>query len=90
MAKIQIERNHTKSVADVKAGIDSMMDRMKAMGVDTRWEGDTLHVKGTGVKGTVDVTGAKVAVNLDLGMPASLMKGKIEEKIRQGLDSKLA
>jgi putative polyhydroxyalkanoate system protein len=90
MAKINISKNHSKSVADVKAGIDGMMDRMKSMGVDTRWEGDTMHVKGSGVKGTVDVTADKVAINLDLGMPASLMKGKIEEKIRQGLDSKLA
>lgn len=90
MAKIALEKNHTKNVADVKSGIDSMMERMKSMGVDTRWEGDTLHVKGSGVKGTVDVTASKVAVNLDLGMPASLMKGKIEEKIKQGLESKLA
>ncbi len=63
---------------------------MKAMGVDTDWQGDTLYVNGKGVKGTVDVTSSNVAINLDLGMPASLMKGKIEEKIRDGLDRKLA
>lgn len=90
MAKIDIDRKHSKSVADVKAGIDGMMDRMKQMGVETTWQGDTLHVKGPGVKGTVAVTNASVAIKLDLGLPASLMKGKIEEKIIRGLDKGLA
>ena len=90
MAKIEIERKHAKSVPDVKAGIDGMMERMKQMGVDTSWQGDTLNIKGPGVKGTVSVTASLVAVKLDLSMPASLMKGKIEDKIKAGLDKGLA
>jgi putative polyhydroxyalkanoate system protein len=90
MAKIKIERDHTMKVEDVKTKIDSMMSRMKDMGVESTWEGDTLKLKGRGVNGNVDVGNASVLVNLDLGMPASLMKGKIEEKIRDGLDKHLA
>ena len=89
MAKINIERNHQKSVADVKAGIDAMMGKLQSMGVDTQWKGDTLQVSGKGVKGTVDVTASQVAVHLDLGLPASLIKGKIEDRIREGLDKQL-
>ena len=90
MAKIKLEQNHAKPVADVKSGIDAMMERMKSMGVETTWKGDTLHLSGSGVKGTVDVSASKVAVNLDLSLPVSLMKGKIEEKIKRGLETKLA
>jgi putative polyhydroxyalkanoate system protein len=86
MAKIDIERKHSKPVAEVKAFIDGMMDRMKQMGVDTSWMGDTLNVKGPGVKGTVNITATNLKIFLDLGMPASLMKGKIEEKILRGLE----
>jgi putative polyhydroxyalkanoate system protein len=90
MAKIKLEQNHSKPVPDVKTGIDAMMERMKSMGVEATWKGDTMHLSGKGIKGTVAVTAAKVAVDLDLGLPVSLMKGKIEEKIRHGLETKLA
>ena len=90
MAKIKLEKNHSKPVADVKAGITAMMEKMKQMGVEADWKGDSLHLAGSGVKGVVEVTAGKVTVNLDLGLPASLMKGKIEEKISQGLDKQLA
>ncbi len=90
MAKIQIERAHTMQISDVKGKVDGMMDKMKSMGVDATWQGDDLQLNGRGVKGTVKVGADRVVVNLDLSMPASLMKGKIEEKIRQGLDKNLA
>ncbi len=89
MAKIKLEQNHAKPIADVKVGIDAMMEKMKSMGVEANWKGDTLHLHGSGVKGTVDVSASKVAVNIDLSLPVSLMKSKIEEKIKRGLETKL-
>ncbi len=86
MAKIHIEKPHTMAVDEVRTKIDGMMGKMKSMGVDTEWQGDTLKVKGKGVKGDVVVSTSQVKVELDLGLPASLMKAKIEEKIREGLD----
>lgn len=90
MAKIQLEKAHSKPLVQVKSAIDGMMERMKSMGVDAVWQGDTLQLSGKGVKGTVAVSTQNVAINLDLGLPASLMKGKIEAKIREGLERHLA
>ena len=90
MAKIQIEKAHSMAVGEVKSNIDGMMDRMQSMGIDLKWDGDTLHLAGKGVKGKVNVSAERVAIDLNLGLPASLMKGKIEQKIRDGLEKHLA
>jgi putative polyhydroxyalkanoate system protein len=89
MAKIHIEKPHTMSVDVVKRRVEEMMDKIKSMGVDCEWQMDQLNVSGRGVKGQMDVTPDRVVVDLNLGMPASMMKGKIEEMIRNGLDKQL-
>lgn len=89
MAKIHIEKSHTLSVDVVKRRVDEMMDKMKSMGVDCEWQMDQLKVTGRGVKGKMDVSPDRVVVDLDLGLPVSMMKGKVEEMIRNGLDKKL-
>jgi putative polyhydroxyalkanoate system protein len=89
MAKIQIEKPHTMAVSEVKTTIDGLLGRMESMGIKLEWNGDNLQLSGKGVKGQVAVSPDKVSINLDLGMPASLMKGKIEQKIRDGLEKHL-
>ncbi|MGB5374869.1 MAG: polyhydroxyalkanoic acid system family protein, partial [Polyangiales bacterium] len=45
-------------------------DMMKKYGVSAKWSGSHADLKGTGVKGAIDITDSDVRVELKLGMLA--------------------
>jgi len=56
-------------------------------GLTVKWKGDVAQVSGRGVKkgSTASVDGSTVTLDLSLGMPASLVAGKIEEGIEKAI-----
>jgi hypothetical protein len=62
--------------------------------LDEQWQGNklTFHFKAMGFKvgGEMLVADTMVHVDLDLPLPAMMVKGKIEERVRQELSAVLA
>lgn len=89
MAKsLRVSRPHNTTA-------DAALSKLKALagdieskyGLSVSWKGDVAHISGRGVKSgsTASVDGSKVTVDLSLGMPASLVAGKIESGIEKAM-----
>lgn len=70
MADVRVTQSHTVSLDDAKQKLGSFEDMMKKYGVSAKWSGSHADLKGTGVKGAIDITGSDVRVELKLGMLA--------------------
>jgi len=83
MAELVIEVPTAKrSMAELRARLDEILAQQFPGGMlQRRWEGDVLHVWGPGAKGTITFEGGRLVGRAELGPPASLMKGIIEQKI---------
>ncbi|HET7359615.1 MAG TPA: polyhydroxyalkanoic acid system family protein [Rhodanobacteraceae bacterium] len=91
MPSIDIERPHSLGRERARAIVEQVAERMQQkFGVDTRWEGDTLHFSRSGVDGTMAVDDAMVRVNARLGLLLAPLKPMIEEEIGRKLDQYLA
>jgi hypothetical protein len=70
------------SMGEVRARLDEVLAQQFPGGMlQRRWEGDVLHVWGPGAKGTITYEAGRLVGRAELGPPASLMKGIIEQKI---------
>ncbi len=95
MATIEISRNHSKPVDEVRTKIAEMSGSLDAKyAVKGRWQGDSMLLEGSGmsrgVKGRIDVTSTTVRVEIDLPLLLRAMKGSIEDSIARKLDRILA
>jgi len=91
MAKIDIRRPHGRTVAEARAVVERVADRMREkFGTEGSWDGDTLTFQRSGVKGAIAVSPSDVHVTAELGMLLSPLKGTIEEEIRKKLDEQFA
>jgi putative polyhydroxyalkanoate system protein len=54
------------------------------------WMGNRYEFKRTGVKGSVNIQPSQVAVEVDLSIVFSPLKGKVEEAVREKLAEELA
>jgi putative polyhydroxyalkanoate system protein len=70
MTDVRITQNHSTSLEEAKLKLGSFEDMMKKYGVSAKWSGSHADLKGTGVKGAIDVTNTDVRVELKLGMLA--------------------
>lgn len=91
MAKLTIEQAHSLSPDEVRKRLDAMNDKLAKYGVNASWTSATeAAVSGAGAKGKILIEPSRVQVHLDLNMALSLMKGKIETKVRDELQRALA
>jgi putative polyhydroxyalkanoate system protein len=85
--KVYVRRPHgtTKSEAESKlAGLTSYLE--ERYGVKILLRGANATVSGRGVKGAANVDDTHVTVDLKLGIPASLVAGKIEAGVNRSID----
>jgi hypothetical protein len=87
MAELLIEVPTAKgSIAELRPHLDAALAQQFPGGMlQRRWEGDVLVVWGPGAKGAITFEPGKVVGRAELGPPASLMKGLIEQKISAAL-----
>lgn len=87
MAKtINITRPHNTTSEGAKQKLQALAGEIKSRyGLDIEWSGGVAMVKGRGVEGTAKTDDKNVAVDLKLGMPASLVSGKIEAGVLKAI-----
>ena len=87
MSTISIRRAHALPHDAAVAAADKIVAGLaQKYGIRSQWQGDLMHIDGGGVKGTLQITPDKVAVDLTLGMMAAMFKGVIAENIEQKID----
>jgi putative polyhydroxyalkanoate system protein len=91
MPKIDIHRPHQLSIAEARAVVDKVAERMQekfAMG--GQWQGDTFQFSRSGVSGSIAVESDAIWVKAELGIMLSPLKGMVEQEIRRKLDEHFA
>ena len=90
MAKIEIARNHTKTIPQAKAALNRVAEKIAdKFDVTHGWEGNTLHFERPGVTGRIALTKNEVKVFAELGFLLGAMKGSIEKAIEDHIDKEL-
>jgi putative polyhydroxyalkanoate system protein len=93
MASIDITRNHTLSLDDAKKKAEELAKGMAdRFGIQWKWDGDAIKFDAAsgaakGTKGEVAVTDKTVRVVIDLPFMLRVMKGTIEDKVKEKLDA---
>lgn len=92
MAKtISITRPHNSTPEAAQQKLQALAGEIRSRyGLDVEFNGGVAVVKGRGVEGTAKVDARNVAVDLKLGMPASLVAGKIEAGVLKAIQEQFA
>ncbi len=90
MATLEISHPHNTSLDDASKRTRALLERFRASSPElidrVTWSSDTEgEAKGLGFTGAVKIDGATVFITAKLGLPASLIRGKIEKTIREQL-----
>ncbi len=93
MATIDITREHKLSLDDAKKKAEELAKGMAdRCGIEWKWEGNTIRFdapsgKAKGTKGEVAVSDKNVRVAIDLPFMLRVLKGTIEDKVKEKLDA---
>lgn len=86
MSDIDIHHPHGLSMADARAALQHVADRLvERFGVDCSWQGDALDFRRAGVDGRIALQPGQVHVSAGLGFMLAPMKAPIESEIRRVL-----
>jgi putative polyhydroxyalkanoate system protein len=91
MATIDISRAHTLTLDEAKKRAEELAKGMvERFAIQWRWSGDSILFEAPGgaakgTKGEVNVTDKNVRVQIDLPFMLRVMKGTIEDKVREKL-----
>ena len=88
MADVRVQQPHSFDLEEAKQRLSSLEEMMQKYGVTAKWSGGHADLKGTGVKGSIDVSGSDVAVELKLGMlakAAGIDASRLEKSITRRL-----
>ncbi len=87
MADIEFTVATARTVTDVKATIEAEIGaRLPGGRIKRFWEGDVFRLVGMGADGRIEVVPGEIRVQATLRAPLSLMKGRVEEGLRQTLE----
>jgi putative polyhydroxyalkanoate system protein len=95
MATIDISRAHSLPLDDAKKKAEDLAKGMAdRLGMDWKWDGNAIRFNASsgaakGTSGEVSVTESVVRVTVDLPFMLRVMKGTIEDKIKEKLDALL-
>jgi putative polyhydroxyalkanoate system protein len=90
MSKISIQRAHHLPHDQARAAAEQAVAGLaRKYGIQSRWSGDTLHIDGGGVNGTLEVAPQQLSLNLTLGIMAAMFKSVIVDSIEEKLNDVL-
>jgi len=83
LADIDFSVKTSRSIADVKKTIDvEIATRLPGGRIKRFWEGDVFRLVGMGADGRIDVRPGEIHASVNLKVPLSFMKTKVEEGLR--------
>lgn len=91
MSGISIKKSHSLGAEGARQRMEAMESKLQEKyGVKLSWSGHRAEIKGTGVKGTVQVGEMDVSIDLSLGLMLKPMTGKIRELMEQQVERALS
>jgi putative polyhydroxyalkanoate system protein len=86
MGDIRIAQAHTLTLASARDAGQKLADKLAAkFGMQSEWNGNVLKFDGSGVSGTLDVTGGEALLEISLGFMLMAFAPKIEEEVARSM-----
>jgi len=86
MSKIDIRHPHSLPMTKARKAVQEVADKLDTkFGMQSRWEGDTLHFQRSGIDGHIALEKDQLHLTAQLGFLLSAMKGSIEQEIKRVL-----
>ncbi|RLA53141.1 MAG: polyhydroxyalkanoic acid synthase [Gammaproteobacteria bacterium] len=88
MAKFRITKPYTmprEEVREAAEGLAASLERQH--GVRSRWEGNSVRLKGAGVDGTMSFHDGLIDVSVRMGILASMFEPVLKEEVQRYLDT---
>lgn len=90
MASIDITHRHSLPPEAARRAVEEAVVKLgQKLGVDYRWEGDTLHFQRQGIDGRIALAPGQVHVAATLGLLFSALKGTVESELLRMLQERL-
>ena len=92
MSNVNVVEAHSKSVAEIKAGLSQFEEMFAKYMVKMEWSGDRATLSGP-VSGSIEIRSRELEVRIKLGMMAKAMgvnPEKLTGSIRRRLEEALA
>ena len=87
MPSIQIERKHSKTIAQAKTAVEKVARNLaEKFDVEYEWRGNTLAFTRSGVSGRIALKKGAVEVLADLSFLLGALKPSIEREIEKYLE----
>lgn len=91
MAAFRLTKPYTmpkEAVREAAQGLATSLERQH--GVRSRWEGDTVRIKGAGVDGQMSFHDGLIDVSVRLGLLASMFEPVLKEEMQRYLDENVS
>ncbi|MCB1679886.1 MAG: polyhydroxyalkanoic acid system family protein [Halioglobus sp.] len=88
MAEFRLTKPYTmpkEQVREAAQGLAASLERKH--GVRSRWDGDTVYIKGAGVDGTMSFHDGLIDVSVRLGLLASMFEPTLRKEVQRYLDT---
>jgi putative polyhydroxyalkanoate system protein len=88
MAGFRITKAYTMPKDEVRAAAEGLAASLESQhGVRSRWEGDAVHIRGSGVDGRMSFHDGLIDVNVSLGLLASMFELVLKKEVQSYLDT---
>ena len=87
MAGFRLQKPYTMPIEEVREAAEGLAKKLERdHGVRSRWEGDTVRIKGAGVDGKMSFHDSNIDVSVKLGFLASAFQGVLRSEVQRYLD----
>lgn len=87
MAQFRIKKPYTMPAEEVREAAEQLALYLEQEhGVRSRWEGDTVSIKGAGVDGRMSFHDGVIDVSVKLGMVASMFAPVLKKEVNRFLE----
>ncbi len=91
MAGFRLTKPYTMPKEDLWRAAQQLADRLQEEhGVRSRWEGDSVHIKGGGIDGQLSFHDGVVDVSVRLGLLVSAFQRPLKAEVERYLDEMIS
>jgi len=91
MAGFRLTKPYTMAKDDIREAAQGLADALERdHGMRSRWEGDTVKIKGAGVDGKLSFHDGLIDVSVRLGLLASMFEGVLRSEVQRYLDEHIS
>ena len=88
MAGFRLTKPYTMTKEEVREAAEGLAKELERdHGVRSRWEGDSVRIKGAGVDGEMTFHDGLIDVNVKMGLLASMFEPVLRSEVQRYLDS---